>query len=120
MKMKKKVLFKTFFVGAALTMFTSCAGVIFTASESDANIMVDGVSKGTGSTTEIKLRNAQCVKVRVEKVGYLTSAYTYCDPPSMIQFKPVTQYTNLVKDEAFDASITTDFANKDFEETVKK
>lgn len=106
------------FVSAASLIFSSCkTAVIFTASEKDAQIYVDGRPLGSGKTSEVKVAKNTCVNVRVEKTGFMTETLDYCYAgPTLGQ--PNTKFIELPEDDAYNASITTDYANKDFEVTV--
>jgi hypothetical protein len=82
-------------------------------SESDAKIFVNGKSIGTGSA-EIIVRKHDVAVVKAEKTGYFTQETTL----SYIGSKIRNQYITMSKDDAYDASVKNDYANKDFEQEV--
>lgn len=87
--------------------------VKISASEPDANIIINGTNVGTGSF-KLKLEKKDCYKVKVEKPGFLKYEATVCgkkagpEPPSSLYFEMKT-------DDAEEASIKTDQANVDFQ-----
>ncbi len=102
-----------------ITFFNSCkTSVIFTTSEPDAQIVVDGRPMGVGPTEIVKIKKNSCVRVKVMKPGFLTKEMSYCY--SGLTFSPKTKYIQLINDDAYDASIKNDYANKDFEQEVGK
>lgn len=92
--------------------------VIIASSEQDAQILVDGKIMGRGQTSTIMIKKNSCVNVQIEKTGYLKENFSYCF--NGMNFKPKTQYIELKSDDAFNASLSTDYSNKDFEVTVNK
>jgi len=103
----------------AFALLTSCnTMVVFTTSEQDAKIFVDGRTMGSGKTEIIKIRKNSCVNVKVEKTGFLQEELSYCY--SGLNFTPKTKYIELKHDDAYDASMKNDYANKDFEQEVSK
>lgn len=104
----------------ALGLLSSCrTTVIFTTSERDAKIFVDGKTMGSGRTPVVRVRKNACVRVKAEKTGFFTEKLTYCYNGNNFG-KPKTKYIELPRDDAYDASMITDYANKDFEVTVSK
>ena len=109
-----------------LFLFQSCMSyifvkqhVVFTASEKNAKIYVDGIEAGIGSTDIIAFKRNQCKHVKIEKIGFLTANFRYCSQLSFFpSFKHKTKYIELMPDDAYDASIMNDYANKDFEQEV--
>jgi hypothetical protein len=100
--------------------FASCwTTVTFTSSEKDASIYVDGKSMGNGQSQGIKMNSNQCVNVKVEKTGFIPQSLEYCNQKTLPGAK-VTKYIELQKDDAYDASILNDYANKDFEVEISK
>jgi hypothetical protein len=101
-----------------LPLFSSCYTLVtFTSSERDASIYIDGKSLGSGLTEPIKMRFEQCVNVKVEKTGFFTQSLSYCNQKNL-PFGKATKYVELKRDDAYDASIQNDYANKDFEVEV--
>ena len=90
--------------------------VKISASEPDANIIVNGQNVGTG-TYKLSLDKKDCYKIKVEKAGFLKYESTVCgkkagpEPPSSLYFE-------MKKDDAEEASIKTDQANVDFQVEV--
>lgn len=105
------------------TLFTLCFAsllsaqtVKISASEPDANIIVNGQNVGTGSY-KLSLEKKDCYKIKVEKPGFLKYESTVCgkkagpEPPSSVYFE-------MKKDDAEEASVKTDQANVDFQVEV--
>ena len=110
---------KTLITLSALALLCSCSTkVIFTASEKDATIFVDGRSMGNGETPIIKVSQESGAKVKISKVGYLTEEFQYVY--TGLNFKPKIKFVELKPDARFNASMQTDYANNDFEQTVKE
>lgn len=82
-------------------------------SETDAKIYIDGKLMGKGNTEVLILSNS-CVTVRVEKIGYLIETITFCNKKNSAA-PPKTYYLEMLRDDAYDASIQTDIANIDIE-----
>ena len=93
--------------------FASAQTVKISASEPDANIIVNGTNVGTGNY-KLSLDKKDCYKIKVEKAGFLRYESTVCgkkagpEPPSSLYFE-------MKKDDAEEASIKTDQANVDFQ-----
>ena len=106
-------LFFLFIVNAAF-------GIVIevTASESDAKIYANGVLIGTGKV-KIEVMYNECVKVVVEKVGYISIERTYCRGKG-IPFPPEKDFFKLEIDDAFNSSISTNIANTDIEVKTDK
>jgi hypothetical protein len=71
---------------------------------------------GSGETQGIKLSRGNCLPVKVEKTGFITSEIQYCYEKAA----KITRHIQLQRDDAYDASISNDYANKDFEVEVNK
>ncbi|MDD2635672.1 MAG: hypothetical protein PHW82_09265 [Bacteroidales bacterium] len=103
----------------SVVLLNSCkTSVIFSTSEPDAQIFVDGRPMGSGPTEVVKISKNNCVRVKVVKPGFLTKQLAYCY--TGVSFEAKTKYIQLVNDDAYDASIKNDYANKDFEQEVGK
>src|ERR1035437_5424455 len=90
--------------------------VLVSASEPDAQIVVDGQNLGTG-TLKVKVPKDVCVNVKIQKVGFLKYEQIYCNKKGSTP-QPTKQYFDMKKDDALEASIKTDQANVDFAVTV--
>jgi len=88
------------------------------ASQSDAEIIVNGKIVGKGSA-EVLVPKDDCVTVIAKKVGYLTESIEFCNQKRMSK-PPKTYYFEMRNDNAFDASIQTDIANVDIEIKVDR
>jgi len=88
------------------------------ASESDAKIIVDGQSLGTG-TLKIKVPKNSCVNVKIQKSGFLRYEQTYCNKKGMTE-PPKKQFFDMKRDDAEEASVKTDQANIDFSIEISK
>ncbi|MDB5245611.1 MAG: hypothetical protein JWQ40_5 [Segetibacter sp.] len=105
---------KTWITLVALLSISLCNAqtVIISASEPDAQIIVDGQNLGTG-TLKIKVPKDACVNVKIQKIGFLKYDQIYCNKKGSTT-PPKKQYFELKKDDAVEASIKTDQANVDF------
>lgn len=83
------------------------------ASESDAEIFLNGKLIGKGSTL-ITVPKDDCVTVIAKKIGYLTERIEFCNKKGMTK-PPKTHFIEMRRDDAYDASIQTDIANVDIE-----
>ncbi|MDF2431328.1 MAG: hypothetical protein JWP44_959 [Mucilaginibacter sp.] len=92
--------------------------VQISASEADAQIIVDGQPLGTGNI-KIKVPKNSCVDVKVIKSGYLKYYQTFCNKKGMAD-PPKKQFFDMKKDDAEEASIKTDQANIDFSIEINK
>ncbi|HKG07682.1 MAG TPA: hypothetical protein VKB19_14525 [Pedobacter sp.] len=92
--------------------------VQISASESDAKIIVDGQTLGTGNA-KIKVPKNSCVNVKVQKAGFLRYEQTFCYKKGMAE-PPKKQFFDMKKDDAEEASIKTDQANIDFSIEINK
>lgn len=104
------------FLGLAICVFflAECkTAYTLSTSESDAKISVNGNAVGTGSTVVV-VKKHNSATIKSEKTGFFTET-TYL---SYLGMKSKTEYITLTKDDAYDASIKNDYANKDFEQEV--
>lgn len=110
---------KYYLILIAILIFSSCSNkVIITCSERDAEIFVEGKGLGTGETGIMKIRKKDYgVDVRIDKPGFLLYKETVFYEG--VSFKPRTEFCELIPDEAWNASIQSDLANKDFEVQVR-
>ncbi len=83
------------------------------ASESDAEIYINGKLVGKGSTV-VTVPKDDCVTVIIKKVAFLTERIEFCNKKNMTS-PPKTYYVEMKRDDAYDASIQTDIANIDIE-----
>ena len=116
--MKKSITVLLLMLVVSSTIYANKAKVQFSTSEQDANIFVDGKLMGKGNL-EILIPNDACVKVRVEKVGFLTYQIEFCNKKKQTK-PPKSYYMEMHRDDAYDASIQTDIANIDIEINTKK
>lgn len=100
-------------------MLASCStSVIIRSSEKDATISIDGKEMGNGETSVLKIKKNNSISVEVKNTGFLTD-HRVINYQGM-KYKPIVEFIELAKDDAWEASIQNDFSNKDFEVTVKK
>jgi len=85
----------------------------FGCSESDAEIYINGKLLGKG-TLSIVVPSKGCTTVIVKKIGFLIEKIEFCNKKGMAK-PPKSYYMQLVRDDAFDASVQTDIANIDIE-----
>lgn len=86
-------------------------------SEPDAVIYVDG--KPSGSSAEIRIEKNSCVTVKIVKTGFLTENLSFCDKKNSATI-PRSLFVELKRDDSFDASLKTDFANNDIDVNTTK
>ncbi len=105
----------------AMSGFDAIAGkkkIDFSVSEPDAKIYVNGTFVASGHT-ELIVEKDQCIRVKVEKTGFLTESIEYCN------FKesdpvPKSFRMTLLQDDAYEASALSDIVNEDFEVKTMK
>ncbi|HSQ46981.1 MAG TPA: hypothetical protein VLM44_08695 [Lutibacter sp.] len=78
----------------------------------DAEIKVDGKIVGIGSY-DLKVSENNCVEIIVSKESFLTVKKNYCNSKDYQQ-PPHRDHIQLVEDEAYKTSISTDLANVNF------
>jgi len=98
---------------SAATVEVGKKKVRVSASESDAEIFVNGKKVGSGSA-EVLVPKDDCVTVTAGKVGFLFESIEFCNQKGMAS-PPKTHYMEMRRDDAFDASVQTDIANVDIE-----
>lgn len=113
--MKKLMLTPLLFI---LQLNLTAQTVKISASEADANIVVNGQNVGTGNY-KLKLDSKECYKVKVSKPGFLNYDATVCGKKAGPE-APKSIYFEMKKDDAEEASVKTDQANVDFEIEVNK
>lgn len=96
----------------------SAQTVKISASEADANIVINGQNVGSGNF-KLKLESKECYKVKVSKPGFLNYDATVCGKKGGPE-APKSVYFEMKKDDAEEASVKTDQANIDFEIEVNK
>ena len=101
-----------------ISSFLNAQTVKISASESDANIVVNGQNVGSGNY-KLKLESKECYKVKVIKPGFLNYDATVCGKKAGPE-APKSIYFEMKKDDAEEASVKTDQANIDFEIEVNK
>ena len=88
------------------------------ASEQDADIIVDGKVLGKGSLTVTVPKNS-CVNVKVVKIGFLRYEVEFCNRKDLSK-PPKKYFVEMKRDDAYDASVRTDIANIDIEIKTSK
>lgn len=83
------------------------------ASESDAEIYLNGKQIGKGSAL-VTVPKDDCVTVMAKKIGFLVERIEFCNKKGMTS-PPKTYFIEMQRDDAYDASIQTDIANVDIE-----
>ena len=105
----------------AMSGFDAIAGkkkIDFKVSEPDAKIYVNGTFVGAGSA-ELVIEKDHCIKVKVEKLGYLTENIEYCNLKTS-EDVPKDVRLILIKDDAYEASVPLDIVNEDIEIKTNK
>lgn len=104
---------------AAITLsFTSkTEKITISCSEQDANIYVDGLLVGNGST-KLSIKKGECVNVKITKTGFVTVERNYCDKKG--NSIPDKDFIKLEVDQAYTSSISTKVANVDITLLVEK
>jgi hypothetical protein len=111
--MKKVFLLSVILLTIATSVFAGDKKVKVTVNEADAKIFVGGKLMGTGEMT-VLVPAYECVTVKVEKAGFLTSTVEFCNKPKFTP-PPKTYQFKLERDDAYDASEASDMANIDIE-----
>lgn len=106
------------FIGLSNPAMAGKKKIIFSTSEPDAQIYIDGKLMGSGQVEVIVLSNS-CVTVRAEKVGFLTLTINFCNKKGSA-VPPKSYYAQMTRDDAYDASVQTDIANIDIEIKTSK
>lgn len=112
------LIFSLLVIGIGNPAFAGKKKIIFSTSEPDAHIYIDGKLMGSGQVEVIVLSNS-CVTVRVEKVGFLVETINFCNKKGSA-VPPKSYYTQMRRDDAYDASVQTDIANIDIEIKTSK
>jgi hypothetical protein len=107
------LIFGLLFIGLSNPAFAGKKKIIFSTSEPDAQIYIDGKLMGSGQVDVIVLKNS-CVTVRVEKIGFLIETINFCNKKGSA-VPPKSYYVQMRRDDAYDASVQTDVANIDIE-----
>jgi hypothetical protein len=110
--------FSLLIIGIGNPAFAGKKKIIFSTSEPDAQIYIDGKLMGSGQVEVIVLSNS-CVTVRVEKVGFLVETINFCNKKESA-VPPKSYYAQMRRDDAYDASVQTDIANIDIEIKTSK
>ena len=108
--MKSKIIF---LFTLLVFSFTNAQTVKISASEPDANIIVNGANVATGNY-KLSLDKKDCYKIKVEKPGFLKYESTVCGKKAG-PLPPSNLYFEMKRDDAEEASIKTDQANVDFQ-----
>lgn len=80
-----------------------------TTEPADANIEVAGKVLGVGKY-DLKVPKNACIELRVVKDGFIKFTKNYCNQLDM-QEPPLSEFVEMVEDEAYNSSISTDMAN---------
>ncbi len=107
-------------MGFSLSMTTQAGKKVvkLTVSEPDAKIYVNNRLEGTGQM-EVVIASDQCVTVQIEKTGFLKETIKYCNKKGSPE-PPKTQFVQMERDDAWDASEATDMVNADIEMKTSK
>lgn len=107
------ILLSLFIIGISNPAMAGKKKILFSTSEPDAKIYIDGKLMGNGQVEVVVLSNS-CVTVRAEKVGFLTVTINFCNKKGSA-VPPKSYYAQMKADDAYDASVQTDIANIDIE-----
>ncbi|HSF53035.1 MAG TPA: hypothetical protein VLA71_04760 [Algoriphagus sp.] len=83
--------------------------VKITTAPNDAAIEIGGKRVGNGSY-DLKVAKNSCVEIRVIKDGYIRYVKNYCNQANM-QEPPASDFLEMVVDEAYTSSVSSDLAN---------
>lgn len=75
----------------------------------DASIEIGGKRVGNGNY-DLKVPKNACVEVRITKDGFIRYVKNYCNQPNM-QEVPTTDLIEMMVDEAYTSSVSSDLAN---------
>jgi hypothetical protein len=112
------ILFCILIIGLGNPAVAGKKKIIFSTSEPDAKIYIDGKLMGSGQVEVIVLSNS-CVTVRAEKVGFLIETINFCNKKGTA-VPPKSYYVQMRRDDAYDASVQTDIANIDIQIKTSK
>jgi len=112
------LVFSLLLIGLSNPAFAGKKKILFSTSEPDAQIYIDGKLMGSGQVEVIVLSNS-CVTVRVEKIGFLIETINFCNKKGSA-VPPKSYYVQMRRDDAYDASVQTDIANIDIEIKTSK
>jgi hypothetical protein len=114
----KILLFLVFGISVSMGAHAGKKVVKLTVSEPAAKIYVNNRLEGTGQM-EVVIPSDQCVTVQVEKTGFLKETIKYCNKKGSPE-PPKTQFVQMERDDAWDASEATDMVNADIEMKTSK
>lgn len=83
--------------------------VKITTAPADAAIEIGGKRVGNGSY-DLKVAKNSCVEIRVSKDGFVRYVKNYCNQANM-QEPPAADFLEMVVDEAYTSSVSSDLAN---------
>ncbi len=83
--------------------------VKITTAPNDAAIEIGGKRVGNGSY-DLKVAKNSCVEIRVSKDGFIRYVKNYCNQANM-QEPPASDFLEMVVDEAYTSSVSSDLAN---------
>lgn len=83
--------------------------VKITTAPNDAAIEIGGKRVGNGSY-DLKVQKNACVEVRISKDGFIRYVKNYCNQANM-QEPPTSDFLEMVVDEAYTSSVSSDLAN---------
>jgi len=83
--------------------------VKITTAPADAAIEIGGKRVGNGSY-DLKVAKNSCVEIRVSKDGFIRYLKNYCNQANM-QEPPASDFLEMVVDEAYTSSVSSDLAN---------
>jgi hypothetical protein len=112
------ILFCILLIGLGNPAMAGKKKILFSTSEPDAQIYIDGKLMGSGQVEVIVLNNS-CVTVRVEKIGFLIETINFCNKKGSA-VPPKSYYVQMRRDDAYDASVQTDIANIDIQIKTSK
>jgi hypothetical protein len=84
----------------------------------DTEIIVDGKVVGLGNYS-LKVPKNKCVEVNVKKEGFISAKKNYCNSNDY-QEPPTRDHIELIEDEAYATSVSTDLANVKFTVDVRE
>ncbi len=105
-------LFALFALGTVQAQIGFGKGSSINTNVPNSRIYINGEKVGNGSVSNIKVPKNDCIKVEVFADGFVGKSVKYCNRKGMPKMQK-TEYIELGVDPSFEASTSSDFANRE-------
>jgi hypothetical protein len=105
-------LFTLLAIGTAQAQLGFLKGSSINTNVPNSRIYINGEKVGNGSINNIKVPKNDCIKVEVYADGFVGKSVKYCNRKGMPKMQK-TEYIELGVDPSFEASTSSDFANRE-------